>query len=333
MLKEDLIASNLGDDPSLAGAVATAFPARLVERFAEDINEHRLYREIMCTQVANDIVNRMGPTFVSRQRRSAGASVADVARAYSAVMATYELPEMWEDIEALDYQVPAEAQLDMMLDLIRLVKRAVRWLLRNRRNRNAPSNVTEEFYDGVMLLLREMPGLLRGKAAESFERQRAHYSDQGVPEPMARKFALSGEAATALAIIEAAARNEADLLEHASLYYQLGERLELDWFGEQILASKVENEWQALAREAYLEDLQWQQCTLTESILKLRRTDLDMAGCLATWEDRQGSLIQRWRDMLGELHSASSPDFAMFAVANRELLDLAQSSRFTEAAA
>ena len=37
-------------------------------------------------------------------------------------------------------------------------------------------------------------------------------------------------------------------------------------------------------------------------------------------------LINRWQTMLSELHAAPAPDFAMFAVANRELLDLAQSS-------
>jgi glutamate dehydrogenase len=36
--------------------------------------------------------------------------------------------------------------------------------------------------------------------------------------------------------------------------------------------------------------------------------------------------VERWRQMLAELHASVAPDFAMFAVANRELLDLAQSS-------
>jgi glutamate dehydrogenase len=44
------------------------------------------------------------------------------------------------------------------------------------------------------------------------------------------------------------------------------------------------------------------------------------------WEKHEASLLERWHAMLAELHGTSSPDFAMFAVANRELLDLAQSS-------
>jgi glutamate dehydrogenase len=64
--------------------------------------------------------------------------------------------------------------------------------------------------------------------------------------------------------------------------------------------------------------------------LRLRCDDLDVAGCLSAWEKREAPLLKRWREMLVELQAVPSPDLAMFAVANRELLDLAQSSRRLE---
>ncbi|GAB5414175.1 MAG: NAD-glutamate dehydrogenase GdhB [Congregibacter sp.] len=327
ILKEELIASDLGSDPHLASAVATAFPQQLVERFFVEVAEHRLQREIMCTQVANDIVNRMGLNFVLRQRKATGAPVADVARAYTAVMAIFGLTDLWSDIESLDYSVPAETQLDMMLDLIRLVKRGARWLLRNRRHHMTPTTIIEEFCDGVTRFQQALPELLQGEVADAFRESRDKYIAAGVSEPIAVRVAGCSQAFSGLAIVEVAANTGAELLEVATLYYHLGERLELDWFGDQILSSKVENEWQAMAREAYLEDLQWQQCTLARGVLRLRCENLDIVGCLSAWETQEEALLQRWRDMLAELHATKSPDFAMFAVANRELLDLAQSSR------
>ncbi|MEL7046858.1 MAG: NAD-glutamate dehydrogenase domain-containing protein, partial [Pseudomonadota bacterium] len=94
-LKEQLIETDLGADPSLAAAVATAFPERLSATFAEDIEEHRLRREILCTQVANDIVNRMGLNFVLRQQKASGVPVDDVARGYTAVMEIFRLRDLW----------------------------------------------------------------------------------------------------------------------------------------------------------------------------------------------------------------------------------------------
>ncbi|MFO6295213.1 hypothetical protein, partial [Pseudomonas aeruginosa] len=38
-------------------------------------------------------------------------------------------------------------------------------------------------------------------------------------------------------------------------------------------------------------------------------------------------VVERWRAMLVELRAASGTDYAMYAVANRELMDLAQSSQ------
>jgi len=330
-LKEDLIESDLGEDPSLiAAAVATAFPERLVREFATDIDEHRLRREILCTQVANDIVNRIGLSFVLRQQKASGASVADIARAYTSVMAVFDLGNLWTAIEDLDFRIAAEVQLDMMLDVIRLVKRATRWILRNRRHQVAPGTIIAEFATGTASLIDTLPALLRGRAADDFEERRDRYLQAGVDADLAMRVAVCGEAATALPIVDVAARLGADFLKVATLYFQLGESLELDWFGAQILSAKVDNEWQALAREAYLEDLQVQQCTLAEGVLRLGRDDENITACLATWEEREAPLLQRWRDMLAELHAATAPDFAMFAVANRELLDLAQSSRRSE---
>ncbi|HEY7776602.1 MAG TPA: hypothetical protein VIC02_08675, partial [Kineobactrum sp.] len=54
--------------------------------------------------------------------------------------------------------------------------------------------------------------------------------------------------------------------------------------------------------------------------------DESLETCLATWEQQQSALLGRWQDMLTELHTTDAADFAMFAVAIRELLDLAQSS-------
>lgn len=327
ILKEKLMGTELGDDPHFNGAVATAFPQQLVERFPEDVVEHRLHREILCTQVANDMVNRMGLNFVLRQQKATGLSEADVARAYTSVLAIFGIVELWEAVEALDYTVPADIQTDMMLIMVRLVKRATRWLLRNRRHQLAPTAIIEEFRGSVQSLTAPLPGYLRADAAELYDERRERYLDANVPEELAEGVAICLHAFTGLAIADVAATSNSDLLEVAQLYYHLGESLELDWFSGLILNSKVENEWQGMAREAYLEDLQWQQCTLSQVVLQGRGEGEDMLDALRAWEQREAGLLERWRGMLTDLHAVVSPDFAMFAVANRELLDLAQSGR------
>ena len=326
VLKEQLIESDLGKDPYLAVAVESAFPQQLVDSYGEEIRAHRLHREIMSTQLANDIVNRMGMSYIQRQQSATGAVVADVARAYISAMEIYGIRDLWRQVEALDHQVSSGIQMEMMLSLIRLVKRATRWLLRNRRHELLPTDCVARFAEGLEQLAEAYPSMLRGRAADQFQTLYDHFVEEGVDAELAQSVAAADHAYTALGIIQATGDTDAPLMDVARLYFYIGERLELDWFSHLILSSKVENEWQALARDTYLEDLEWQQRTLAIGALRHMGDDLNLLRCINQWEKKEERLVERWRQMLAELHANVAPDFAMFAVANRELLDLAQSS-------
>jgi glutamate dehydrogenase len=325
-LKEELIEAELDGDPYLACAVDSAFPRELVERYPDDIRAHRLHREILATQVANDIVNRMGLNFVLRQRKATGATTADVACAYTAVLEIYHLADIWEQIEALDHVVAHDVQTQMMLDLIRLVKRATRWVLRNRRRELSPSAVVEQFRSGVESLRDALPKLMRSRGGERYQALHDRYLEAGAGPELATAVAGTRVGYTALGIIQAAADADAPLMDLANLYFIMGERLQLDWFSGQILAANVENEWQALARDTYMEDLEWQQRTLAIGALRHLDAERNLLQCMTDWEEQESLLLERWQGMLTELQAAPAPDFAMLAVANRELLDLAQSS-------
>jgi glutamate dehydrogenase len=252
--------------------------------------------------------------------------VGDVARAYIAVLELFRLREIWEQIEELDHKVPMGVQMEMMLQLIGLVKRATRWVLRNRRHRLCPAELIAEFDPGMDQLFDVPSEVFRGTAAEQFQSLYEHYLQAGVGAQLAETVARTSQAYTALGIINVGLETEVPLPEVARFYFAVGERLELDWFVAQILATKVESEWQALARDTYLEDLEWQHRTLTMGALAHRREDGDLMAGIDAWEEQEAMLLRRWREMLAELHATETPDFAMFAVANRELLDLAQSS-------
>jgi glutamate dehydrogenase len=325
-VKEQLIEAELPSDTCLSGALHQAFPLRLIELYPVEVQEHRLRKEIVVTQIANDMVNRMGLNFVLRQQKATGASVADIACVYIAVMEMYQLPELWDRIENSNHSVAAGAQMDMMLALVGLVKRATRWLLRNRRRQLSPGELIAQFGAGVQQLPAELPTLLRGRAAEHYESLCERYAEQGVDDELAEAVARTHYSYMVLGIIEASIEAEAPFMDIAKLYFAMGEQLQLDWFAGQILATKIDSEWQALARDTYLEDLEWQQRTLAIGALCHLHEDGNLLHCMERWETQEARLLERWQQMLNELQAAAAPDFAMLAVANRELLDLAQST-------
>ncbi|MEJ5061044.1 MULTISPECIES: NAD-glutamate dehydrogenase [unclassified Pseudomonas] len=326
-LKEQLLGSLVPDDDYLTRDMETAFPPTLVSKFSEAMRRHRLKREIVSTQIANDLVNHMGITFVQRLKESTGMSPANVAGAYVIVRDIFHLPHWFRQIEALDYQVSADVQLELMDELMRLGRRATRWFLRARRNEQNAARDVAHFGPHLKELGLKLDELLSGEIRENWQTRYQAYVEAGVPELLARMVAGTSHLYTLLPIIEASdvtGQNPADV---AKAYFAVGSALDITWYLQQISALPVENNWQALAREAFRDDVDWQQRAITISVLQQGDGTLDVEARLALWMSQHESMIERWRAMLVELRAASGTDYAMYAVANRELLDLALSGQ------
>jgi glutamate dehydrogenase len=325
-LKESLLKSLVPDDEYLAREMETAFPPLLAKKFGEPMRRHRLKREIVSTQIANDLVNHMGITFVQRLKESTGMSAANVAGAYVIVRDLFRLPHWWQQIEALDYKVPAELQLQLMDELMRLGRRATRWFLRSRRNELDAARDVAHFAPRIEALVGRLDELLEGPAREQWLARYQGYVEAGVPEELARVVAGTSHLYTLLPIIEASDVTGQEPDRVAAAYFAIGGSLELSWYLQQITSLPVENNWQALAREAFRDDLDWQQRAITVSVLQMAEGPEDIEERAAVWLDQHRRLVDRWKVMLGELRAATNTDYAMYAVANRELMDLAQSA-------
>jgi glutamate dehydrogenase len=325
-LKESLLKSLVPDDDYLAREMETAFPAILTEKFGDAMRRHRLKREIVSTQIANDLVNHMGITFVQRLKESTGMSAANVAGAYVIVRDLFRLPHWWAQIEALDYKVSADLQLQLMDELMRLGRRATRWFLRSRRNELDAARDVAHFAPRIEALVGRLDELLEGPAREQWLARYQSFVEAGTPEELARVVAGTSHLYTLLPIIEAADVTGKDASEVATAYFAVGGSLELSWYLQQITSLPVENNWQALAREAFRDDLDWQQRAITVSVLQMADGPQEIEARVALWLDQHQRLVDRWKAMLTELRSATGTDYAMYAVANRELMDLAQSA-------
>ncbi|MNO74198.1 NAD-specific glutamate dehydrogenase [compost metagenome] len=326
-LKEQLLKSRVPDDDYLTRDMETAFPPSLVSKFADSMRRHRLKREIVSTQIANDLVNNMGITFVQRLKESTGMSPANVAGAYVIVRDIFHLPHWFRQIEALDYQVPAEVQLTLMDELMRLGRRATRWFLRSRRNEQDAGRDTAHFGPKIAQLGLKLDELLEGPTRERWMVRYQGFVEAGVPELLARMVAGTSHLYTLLPIIEAADVTGHDPAQVAKAFFAVGSSLDLTWYLQEISNLPVENNWQALAREAFRDDIDLQQRAITISVLQMADAPQDMDARVALWAEQHRVMVERWRAMLDDLRNATGTDYAMYAVANRELVDLAMSGQ------
>lgn len=321
-LKEDLAETDIADDPYIAGFIEGAVPPEIVKNFREPLYQHRLRREIIATQIANDIVNNMGISFAHRLMESTGAGVGEVAAAYITARNIFQLDSYWRELEQLDYQIPAALQIELMIKMMRRVRRATRWFLRNRRDHLEPGREVETFRQGVQDIGQHLAQLLRGQSLVDWQARCAYLEEQGLPEVLAARAAMPGYLFSGLSVVDAARANDADVLAVADLYATLGEHLQLPWFAEQLSDVKVENYWQAMARESFMDDLESQLRTLATRLIPEIGTAETIEAIVTGWSERNAIKVSRWTAMINELQAGSHADFAVFSVALRELRDL-----------
>ena len=156
-LYKELLGSDAPENPYLSRELERYFPTPLRERFREQMREHRLHREITATHVTNSMVNRCGPSFAFRIGEETGAAGPEIARAYTAAREIFDMRTLWAGIEALDNRVDAKTQTRMFLEARKLVERATRWLLRNRRSPLDIEATISHFSEGAEELARRVP--------------------------------------------------------------------------------------------------------------------------------------------------------------------------------
>ncbi len=324
-LKEKLLDSPIPDDGYLRRELVTAFPRALVEKYGEPLASHRLHREIVATQLANHLINMMGITFVNRQQQSTGAEATDIVTGFTLARDIFGAEMLWSEIEGLDHQVDSCLQHNLMGEVRRLLRRATRWLVRMKEVNRDTATCVEHYQGRISQLMDNLAELLPERLCKEWKSQVEELEAKGVPVFLAQRIAGVRHMFSMLSVIQAVDQTGQDLNKVASLFFGMGEHLDLHWFYQQLSKLEVENHWQSLAREGVRDELALQQRALTVNLLNSDPESGDTAKLLATWSAANAVTLSRWHRMLDELREADDGELAMYTVATRELLDLAQS--------
>jgi glutamate dehydrogenase len=314
-LDEELLASELPDDPELAEELRSYFPPALRNRLGTHIAGHPLRREIIATVVTNEIINRARITFVHDMRARTGGSAPEIAQAYTIVREIFELRRLWTEIEALDNKVSPQVQIDMLLEIAELIERASAWLLY--RKRLNPGREIAHFAPRARSLAASLFELLPARDRSVVAERSLRLSEAGVPEALATRIGATMFLAAALDIADLAARSGQPLDRAARVYYGVGAQFAL----EEMLAAAsrlpAETAWQKQAVEATIDDLFALQADLAVRIL-----GSDCAAQpdpLAAWSAARRAPLAAIEPLISELRAAATPDLAMLVVAGRQL--------------
>ncbi len=329
MLKESLIASDIADDAYIVKEIETAFPEKLRKKYVDEIYAHRLKREIVGTQVANDMINNLGITSAHRLLETTGASLADVARAYIVSRDVFQFEKFQHYIASLDNKVSADFQHELMANMVRRVRRGTRWFLRNRRSGLDPAKEVAIFQQGILGVQKNTANVVSGTARDEWLATREELDKNNVLEEWIFPLSMPRNLFSGLSVVEASIHTKEKLTNVSKVFFYLLDKLGLNWFATQISNVRVESYWHAMARESYIDDLEAQLRKLTISLIRLQE-GREIEELFPLWSEHNSYLVERWRAMVNEVQGAQSTDYAMFSVAMRELIDLTQATEHSE---
>lgn len=332
MLKDAFGAENIAAEPYLQKSVEKAFPAHLCNLYRERIYRHRLMREIVATQIANDLINILGITAFYRLQSATGGTLKNIALAFAIARDVFRLDDFLRYLAELDNQVSADLQGDMMINMERRVRRATRWFIARRRSAvvvRAPEQEVESFQEGIQQINAMVGDVLIGAARETWLTRCEYYRNAGIELQWAQQLAMPENLFSGLCVLEAAHEAGCDIGAAARVFYALHDRLGVDVLATRLSDAEVQTYWQAVAREAFLDDLEAQLRAITVTILQAG-PPMQSLEILATWLADNNPWVQRWAAMVKEIQASQHADFALFSVATRQLMELAHLGRLTE---
>jgi glutamate dehydrogenase len=318
---DDILDSDLPDDPYLREVLSAYFPAPLRFAYADEMGRHPLRREIITTAIVNDMVDRSGITFLFRTNEETGASVPDISGAWLVAREVFDLPGFWAQVEALDGQVDVATQIALLLEGRKLVERAARWLLHNRRPPFDIRATIEFFSAGMDAIGAGLPKLLAGRDLAGFTERQEAFIARDVPATLAERVAAMVPAYSAFDVVEIAAATGREIEETAEVYFDLADRLQIARLRDQVVALPRDDRWNTMARGALRDDLYAAHAALARDVLMVTGPG-DPEQRLAEWVARNGSAVQRATQTLTEIWQNDRFTVATLSVAVRAIRTL-----------
>src|SRR4029078_7998985 len=121
-LAEDLLATDLADDPFLSSDLYSYFPRAMRQDYRRAMEAHPLRREIVVTQIVNDLVNGAGITYLHRLAGETSASAVELTRANSIARKIFGTECRLREINHWDNRIDSSVQTRMRNEVRSLVE-------------------------------------------------------------------------------------------------------------------------------------------------------------------------------------------------------------------
>jgi glutamate dehydrogenase len=314
--KSDLVAaieaSPTVTDEALLDSVVPYFPVPIRDAFADLIPGHRLYPQLVATDVAGEIVDQLGIVWAHETAAELGRDLSEVALAFWAARRVIGAGERWDEIETRAADLSADAEVA----LHGTISRAVGRLARSYLTTSGPFRLVEVTARDEAAAT-EVVGALAPEATKSDEDALV---EVGVKRALAGRFVSAAARAQIGEAGPAAARSGRRLVEAAAVLAALDRIAGLDRLteavGRALAATPPPSRLAVWQGRALLDDIAGWRSAAAAAVL----ADPDPpAEAVSRWEAQHTAELGRARALLATLGPDTPDPLAVVALVLRRL--------------
>jgi len=324
-LQRRLLASPLPDDPFFERHLRAYFPEAINVQFGGFVRSHRLRREIIAVETANELIDTMGAAFVNRVARDTGSDVAAVVRAWEVAMAVSDAAALWAELGDADPPLPLAGEARCWFALQAAIERAAKWIIETPPADVPAGDLIAMLKDPTREVLELLPQALPPAAQRSLSAAIEAVSADGTPHTLAQRIAPLDRLAELFEIVHLAADVDVSRASAAEVYYRVGEVVDLDWVRQNLGALSAEGRWERRAVEGLHEGLRYARRQIAHDVLLCHQGagEVGLVGqvdaCLREYVDSHQEQLVKLRGLIDDIKSAPQATLAALLVVVREL--------------
>jgi glutamate dehydrogenase len=321
-LKAQLLASSLPDDPVTFSYLLGYFPPAAVVASGQDsLASHRLKREIVTAQLANELVDLMGASFVTRVMRDTGRTAGDVVSAWLVASRLADHRALVSQMGEQRSAVNARVAYRWLLGLARVLERATRWVLQNVEPEASSASIVEQNLAGLATLRDAFGDFVSGEERQLFDARVREIQELGADEAFSRRLITLRFLDQLLEILEISRETDSQPVPTARAYYRASEAFEVPWLRRRIFAAAGDDQWEVRAAQVLSEDLSRAHRKVVFGLMKdLAPGDADSGG--RALEGIEARDLARFQEVIGELKNEETIGLPALSVVTRELSTL-----------
>ncbi|MGH6787557.1 MAG: NAD-glutamate dehydrogenase domain-containing protein [Novosphingobium sp.] len=308
VLQDALEHSPVPDDALMVDELLAAFPTPMRGKFKRDIERHRLRREIVATNLANRIVNRLGPIHPFELAEEEGASLAQVVAAFVAAEHLLGMDAVWTAIET--GAMSETARIALFDRAAAAVATHMADLLRVGGGTTEPSKLVAELSAGVRTLSDGTAKLLAAEGKAQSARLRGEFAALGAPLEIAAEVGHLFDIDGSVGLARLARQCALDVRDLTRAFTSLGAALGLDWAQQSAERINPSDPWERLLTNGLSRDFQHMRIDF------LRRSTPrkgDPVAVVERWSAEQAAAIRQFAAMVARAKNAMPVAPAMLA--------------------